>query len=443
MTIHKPEDEELDARVPKGRDAAVGLARLGNNHAGPRRAMSPRRVRRLIRTGAVLAVVGLLSVVAAARVDAAAPKPVQVLATGSSLVVPGTAIALPWPRQGESAIAVPRLDLVVSSGREQSVPVASLTKIMTAFVVLRDHPLTSGASGPVVTMSALDVANTGTDERENETSVPVYMGEKLTERQLLQGLLVHSANNFAHTLARFDAGSTASFVAKMNQTAAALGLRSTHFVGPSGFNPGSVSTASDLLRLASAAMAVPAFAQIVDEREVMLPDGGLLQNYVSLVGTDGVIGVKSGFTAQAEGCVVLAAKRYVSGTPVTILAAVTGQAGYDALGKAEREALVLIDTAARSIENIAVLARGEVVGRVKVPWSDVSPRVDAASGASLLAWPGQVVRLQVFWSRFRRVEAGERVGTIRARLGTESAAVPLTVDGSVGGPSTLWRIVHG
>ena len=94
------------------------------------------------------------------------------------------------------------------------------------------------------------------------------LGEQLTERQLLEGLLVHSANNFADALAAWDAGSLPAFVDKMNTTAAILGMTGTHFADPSGLDATSESTPADLLRLARWDLASPTFAQIAD-----LPDG--------------------------------------------------------------------------------------------------------------------------------------------------------------------------
>ena len=123
--------------------------------------------------------------------------------------------------------------------------------MMTAYVILRDHPLGPGQNGPSITMTQADVDDFDNDTVEDEANAQVTVGEVLTERQLLEGLLVHSANNFADTLARWDAGDIPAFVAKMNSTATQLGMDHTHYADPSGFDQISQSTAGDLLKVAA------------------------------------------------------------------------------------------------------------------------------------------------------------------------------------------------
>ena len=81
------------------------------------------------------------------------------------------------------------------------------------------------------------------------------LNEQITEQQVLGGMLVHSADNYADLLARWDAGSIPAFVAKMNAAAARLGMGHSHFADASGVDPGSQSTASDLLKVAALDMA--------------------------------------------------------------------------------------------------------------------------------------------------------------------------------------------
>ena len=136
------------------------------------------------------------------------------------------------------------------------------------------------------------------------------VGEQLSERQALQALLLPSANNIAALLARYDAGGIAPFVARMNATARTLGMASSTYTDPSGFNDETVSTAADQLKLARAAMRIPAFAEIVDEPSVVLPVVGRVANYNGLVGEDGYVGIKTGSDRAAGGCLVFAKKSF-------------------------------------------------------------------------------------------------------------------------------------
>jgi D-alanyl-D-alanine carboxypeptidase (penicillin-binding protein 5/6) len=355
--------------------------------------------------------------------------------------VVGATPAMPWPAVGEAAVAVPQLGVTVQSGPEAAVPIASLTKIMTAYLTLRDHPLAPTAQGPLLTMTAADQAEASAEEAAGATNVPVQPGEQLTERQLLNGLLVHSANNLADVLATWDAGSVPAFVAKMNATAAALGMTHTHYADASGLNPGTAGTAGDELLVTQAAMAIPTFAAVVAQPEVSLPIAGVLMNYVSSVGTDGIIGVKSGFTQAAMGCLVLAAQRTVAGHQVLVLAAVTGQPGTDPLNAANQVDEQLLDAAAAGLRQVPVTAPGARIGTVTLPWTRQKVPVVASQAISLLAWPGQEPRLAYTAGPLRPgLEAGTRVGTLSAAIGRERVAVPVNVADILLGPSMSWRL---
>jgi len=184
---------------------------------------------------------------------------------------------------------------VVSSLGQQPVPIASLAKVMTAYLVLRDpHEVT-------VTVTDDDVADTERRAGRDESIVHVAAGETLTERQALIAILLPSANNVAAMLARASAGSQDAFVARMNDMAQALGMRHTIYTDPSGFDEGTRSTADDQLILAQRAMQVPEFASLVALRSGVLPVAGTVHNTDSLLGTDGFVGIKTGSDDAAGG----------------------------------------------------------------------------------------------------------------------------------------------
>ncbi len=360
-----------------------------------------------------------------------------------SVAVAGTTPALPWPATGEAAIAVPQLGVSVGSGAEAPVPIASLTKIMTAYLTLRDHPLAPGAQGPVLAMTAADQAAAEVEGEAGDTNVPVQPGEVLSERQLLDGLLVHSANNFADVLARWDAGTVPAFVADMNATAASLGMAHTHYADASGLDPGTTGTPADQLRVAGAAMAIPTFADVVDQHSVTLPVAGLLDNYVQSVGTDGIVGVKSGFTQAAMGCLVLAAQRTVGGHSVLVLAAVTGQPGANPLATANRADIRLVDAVAAGLRQVLLTPGGVQVASVTLPWSQKRVPVVASRAVSLLGWPGQVPSLSMTLGTLHPgLRAGSRVGTLSVSLGPQRVLVPVRVADSLVGPSVPWRLAR-
>ncbi len=273
----------------------------------------------------LLVLLAVLGSIAAFRINHPLTAPALTAASPVTYRVPGTTPALPWSTYGQSAVAIPSLGVAVQSGVENPVPIASLTKMTTALVVLDDHPLPAGANGPIVTITADDAAQFDADNADDQSSVPVSTGEQLSERQLLEAMLLPSANNIAYALAEWDAGSQPAFVAKMNAAAAAVGATATHFVDASGFDPGSVSTAADCLKIAAAGLRIPAFAQIVAMPSAPFPQVGTIRNVIGGVGGNGIVGVKSGFTDRAGGCLVLAADRVVDGVTVQVLVAVLAQ----------------------------------------------------------------------------------------------------------------------
>ncbi len=152
-------------------------------------------------------------------------------------------------------------------------------------------------------------------------------GERLTERQALAALLLPSADNMAWILARWDAGSQAAFVARMNATAQRLGMTGTRYTDPSGLDQSTTSTAADQVRLGAAAMRVPALAAITAMPAAVVPVAGMVRNTNTLLGQDGIAGLKTGSTQAAGGCLLVAAWSQVGGRTTLIVAATFGQPG--------------------------------------------------------------------------------------------------------------------
>jgi serine-type D-Ala-D-Ala carboxypeptidase (penicillin-binding protein 5/6) len=209
--------------------------------------------------------------------------------------------------------------VVVSSRGQQQVPIASLAKVMTAYLVLRDP------RHATVTVTDDDVSDTERRAARDESIVPVAAGETLTERQALIAILLPSANNVAAMLARAVAGSQSAFVARMNGMAHALGMRHTIYTDPSGFDPGTRSTADDQLMLAQHAMQLPEFASLVALRSAELPLAGTVHNIDSLLGQDGFVGIKTGSDNAAGGCFMFRVHR--AGGDLT--GVVLGRRGHD------------------------------------------------------------------------------------------------------------------
>jgi serine-type D-Ala-D-Ala carboxypeptidase (penicillin-binding protein 5/6) len=258
-----------------------------------------------------------------------------------------------WPAHGQAAIQIGQSQVQVGPN-QHAAAIASVAKVMTAYLVLRDHPLRPGQDGPTITLTDADVADTDRRRGQQESIVPIAAGEQLTERQALQALLLPSANNIAAALARWDAGSVDRFVARMNATARSLGMIHTRYTDPSGYDDATVSTAADQVRIVDRAMRLPVFASIVATPSVTLPVAGTVHNTNTLLGHNGFVGVKTGSTAAAGGCFAFRAIRWIDGKRTTITGVVLGQPGHNqvAAGLAAAAAMVNRITGQRAVPEL-------------------------------------------------------------------------------------------
>ena len=413
-------------------------------HEAPGRGRGSRARRRHPRLLVVLTVLVLLVAAAGGfvgiRLGTADPAPQVRSVLTSSVHVPTLPVAMPWPQTGQGAIAVPALGINVDSGAQTPVPVASLTKLVTAYVILQDHPIELGQPGPDVVVTQDDVNDYNFDTISDQSNAQVSAGEVLTEEQLLAGMLVHSADDYADILARWDAGTAAAFVAKMNATAAQLGMAHSHFVDASGISPESQSTAGDIVKVAALDMDSALVRAIVRMPDVTLPMAGTIRSYTPLIGLEGILGVKSGFTNAAGGCDVVAVERTVHGRTVRILAAVTGQTGPDVLVLAGLHGLALVNAVTPLIGTIPVVSQGQLVAHVHSGGRDVD--ASASASASVLTWPGMTAQ-RVFVAQgdlTDQARRGARVGTVVVQVGAQRVAVPVRLGANLSRPSLFQRL---
>jgi len=328
-----------------------------------------------------------------------------------------------------------------SSGGASPLPMASTAKMMTALLVLEDHPLALNEPGPVITVTRADVATYLAERNQGESVVPVTAGEHLTEYQLLQGLLLPSASNFADLLATWDVGSIPAFVARMNTRAAALGMSATHYADVSGFSAQSASIPADLIALTRTALRLPVFAQVVAQSQAALPVAGVIHNLDTLLGQSGVVGVKTGHTDQAGGCFVFAADLTVDAVAVRVYGAVMGQP--NALAGAFAATTALLHAIGPVLHLRAVIRRGDVVARYRTAW-DESGDIVASQAEALVLLDGTAISRRITLSELpARLPAGSRVGTLIVTAADHQAEIPLVTAAPINGPDTGWRLTRG
>ncbi|MFF7386112.1 D-alanyl-D-alanine carboxypeptidase [Streptomyces griseoluteus] len=387
-------------------------------------------VRTLVRrvkvwTPLVILLVVILGVVQAMR---ALPQPTLALTAKDSYTFEGGKPDIPWPADGQAALDVQGIGSFGSSGSGKPVPIASVAKVMTAYLILRDHPLKSGAEGPKI---PIDKAAQDQSKAGQESTVDVTRGDRITQREALEGVLIASANNVARLLARWDAGSEKAFVAKMNAAAKGLGMSGTTYTDPSGLTNSTVSTAADQVKLAKAAMRQPAFREVAAMMSYTDYKGTYHSNWNQLVGHNNVVGIKTGTTTSALGNLVFAAKQDVGGETRMVIGAVLRQppGGREntILSAALDHSDALIRAAQGALESETVLKKGTVVGYVDDGLGGRTP-VEVTEDVKAAGWAGLKVKLSFTADTIpHTAKAGTEVGSLTVGDGSSAGAVKVPV----------------
>ncbi len=404
----------------------------------------PRRPRRLWLLP-LIAVVVLVALVAAALVRAetkTTPNLVVHRVVPKTVALPGKPFKPDWPSEGEATVGVEGVGNLGSTGGQDPVPIASVAKVMTAYLTLKQFPLAPDEEGFHVRITQAQVDEWHERLALDQSTVAVRKGETLSERQLLEALMLPSANNIAALLAVHAAGSGEAFVAQMNATANELGMSQTHYTDPSGFEETTVSTARDQVKLARAAMADPTFAEIVAMPQATLPVAGRVPNYNELVGHDGYVGIKTGSDEAAGGCLLFAKRMTVGGKTFTVLGAIFGQREGELVSAALAGADALAGSVADAVKDRVVVPAGTTVMTLENADGD-KVKVKTVKPLREVGWPGKKTAVHLNIAKARRsAGAGERLGTLTLRGPTGKARTPVVAAGALGEPSLGWRLQH-
>lgn len=399
------------------------LAELTNTPPPPETLLrtSARRVK--IWTPLVLLLVVAFCLVQALR---PLPTPALVLSAPASYTFAGSQPAIPWPSEGQAALEVQGLGSMGTFGAQKAEPIASVAKIMTAYVVLHDHPMKIGSTGAQLTVDAQAAADFNLGA-EGESVVKVTAGQKISQYEAMEDIMIASANNIARMLARWDAGSEQAFVRKMNATAKRFGMDQTTYTDPSGLTATTVSTATDQVKLAEKAMADPVFRKVVDEPGYRTAGGDAYNNWNHLVGTNNVIGIKTGTSTKAGGNLVFAATKEVGGTQQLIIGAVLGQYKPSILDTVTAASLQLVLTAQQTLTSADVIKKGDVVGHVDDGLGGSTPVV-ATRAVRAVGWPGIKVDIGLRSGDIHHsAKKGTKVGTLTVGSGPGQVRVPVAL----------------
>ncbi|MGK5500593.1 D-alanyl-D-alanine carboxypeptidase family protein, partial [Streptomyces sp. URMC 125] len=347
-----------------------------------------------------------------------------------------------WPSEGQAAVEVEGLGSLGTYGEQKPVPIASVAKVMTAYVILREHPLKAGEEGPRI---PVDQRAEKEASLPNESTVPVEAGEEITLSEALHAVMIASANNVARLLARWDTGgSEEEFVKKMNAAAKELGMTDTTYTDASGLRQDTVSTAVDQVKLGKKVMDFEAFREIVKKPSYDDRNGRNHRNWNGLVPYDNAIGIKPGTTTAAGGNLLFAGEKEIGGTRQLIIGAVLGQhrpSIIDTVVGESRELLVSVQKLLRAEQ---IVRKGDVVGYVDDGLGGRTALV-ATEDVTAVGWSGLEVELALTDGGKGvpgTAEAGETVGTLTVGSGPGQVKVPVAVREELAEPGVGTRLTR-
>ncbi|MEV6775406.1 serine hydrolase [Streptomyces syringium] len=365
------------------------------------------------------------------------PDPTLKLTASKSYSFDGAKPSLPWPTEGQGHVEVSGLGTMGSFGEQKPVPIGSVAKTMTAYMVLKNHPLKQGENGPMIDIDAKAVSDAGKESEGESVLNTVKPGQKISLRDALSAVMIPSANNIARLLARWDSQSEEAFIKKMNDTAKDLGMKNTTYTDASGLMETTVSTAEDQVKLGKKAMEIPALVAITKLPSWKDPSGTTHRNYNTLVPFDGAIGIKTGSTTKAGGNLLFAGQKEIGGTTQLIVAAVLGQHKAPIIDTVNAVSKKVLIAAQGDLRGHKVVKKGDVVGRVDDGLGGTTPVV-ATKDVTAVGWSGLTVRLALNDAGRKlphSAKAGTEVGQLTVGSGPGQVRVPVTLKKDLAEPS--------
>ncbi|MFT4282161.1 D-alanyl-D-alanine carboxypeptidase [Microbacterium sp.] len=364
--------------------------------------------------------------------DAVAPT----IAAADAPRVEAPTSALSWPDEGDAAVGVAGIDAVAASSTDAA-PMASITKLVSALMVLDEAPLAEGEAGPARTITAADRATYWAYVSRGESALPVPVGGTLTQYQQLQGALIASAGNYIAMLTEELWPTEAEFAAAAREWLDGHDLSGIRIVEPTGIDRENTADAASLIRLAEIAADQPVIAEIVATETAEIPGVGEIENTNPLLGDDGVIGLKTGGLVGNYN-LLADAEVEAAGQTVRVSVAVLGQPTEELRAS---ETADLLQQAVAEVQTPHALPAGTVVGTASTAWG-TRAEVATTTEASVLLWNGASATGKSTLDLGDARDADQIVGTLTLTGPLDSASVEVALTDDLGEPDGWWRFTH-
>lgn len=320
---------------------------------------------------------------------------------------------------------------------DRTMPIASLTKLATVLICLEQAPADENG-GPEYTVGPEHAEIIDRVLTQDGVVIDAPEGLTLDTRQLLEVILLPSANNYAIAYAEWVFGSQKAFVEAAAEWTERNGLSTLSIAEPSGLSPRNEASAADVVRLGRLALDHPLVAEVVAEPWADIPGIGPIENSNPLIGEQGVIGLKTGTLAAAGYNLAAARSENIDGRELVSISAVLDRSDDEERADAARAAL---DAARDTVETIEVIAEEEQVGSVTA-WDGSTVPLLAGGGISEVLAPGETAQREIRLGRMEASPAGTTTGVVDIEAPSGKDRVPVVTASAIEEPDLWWRLTH-
>ncbi|MET0990024.1 MAG: D-alanyl-D-alanine carboxypeptidase [Glaciihabitans sp.] len=361
-------------------------------------------------------------------------------AVAASVAAPVSSPAQPVaPAYGASGIGMTGADdLLVTAGSAEPLPIASVSKIVTALVVLDAKPIEAGAEGETLSFTSADVTIYNNYLAQNGSVKPVAAGESLSQRDVMELMLIGSANNYARSLVNWAFGSEQEYVAAATPWLSENDMTSTSITDSTGMSPLNTSVPADLVTLGELAIADPVVSEIVAQKSVTVGDIGTFSNTNKLLGIDGIDGIKTGTLDEAGACLLFSADVLVGDQTITLVGVVLGGPDHDVVDDSVRS---LLESVVAGFHQVTLATAGQSFASYATAWGD-STDVVAAEDRSMVVWSDTPITATITTEDIALAESGSNVGSVSFVSGTQQVEIPLVTTEPIEDPGAAWRLTN-
>jgi D-alanyl-D-alanine carboxypeptidase (penicillin-binding protein 5/6) len=378
-----------------------------------------------------------------------APVSAPVVETHEPPVTVPAAAAVALPSTGASAIAVAGGDeylgadasgIWATSGTGEPRSIASITKVITALVILDRHPLADASDpGPTITFSKADHDLYDQYYVRGATIAAMPTGSSMSLHDAIATMLIPSASNYAEAVSTWAFGSQGAFRGAAQRWLAANGLTGTTLVEPTGLDARNTSTPADLIALGKLAAANPTIASIAATPSLSLPGPGRMANTNDLLGSNGITGLKTGNLGEGTYNLLFTASVPVgTAAPLSVTGVVLG--GYTR-ANVNHDVMALIDSIRAGFHEVPVAERDQRVGTITTPWGS-SAQIVVSDYVTIFTWSDTPITVEMTTTRPETYTDGEVIGTLTWTAGPNTVTSPIEIDGDIVPPTESWRLMN-